>query len=123
MLHEAEALARKQGFNRQVADVLGYLGQAYALQGNIERAEKQFFQSNRIARDAGYHDIVFSNTWYLRELALKAGRHAEAADLLRSLRYVRARVDNGTPEVKAFDEMTRAADEAAMAGDDKGRPS
>jgi len=123
MLHEAETLARSSGFNRQVADILGYLGQAYALQGNLERAEKHFFQSNRIARDAAYHDIVFSNTWYLRELALKAGRTAEAADLMRSLRYVRARVDNGTPEVKAFDEMIRAADEAALLSDDGGVPS
>lgn len=105
LLHEAEAIARREGFSRQVADLLGYLGAACALQGNVPRAEKLFFQSNQLARAGDYHDIVFANTWQLRELAVKRGRAAEAGGYLRTLRYLRGRIDSTCPEIRAFDSL------------------
>ena len=106
LLSEAETLARRMGFNRQIADIYCYLGQAYILHGSHARAEKLFFQSNQIARPAGYHDIHFSNTWFLREIAAKFGRAADAAGHMKTLRHLRGRVENTNPEVRAYDRMT-----------------
>ena len=69
-------------------------------------AEKLFFQSHQIARPAGYHDIHFSNTWFLREIAAKFGRAADAAGHMKTLRHLRGRVENTNPEVRAYDRMT-----------------
>lgn len=119
MLQEAETIARREGFMRQVADILGYLGQAHGLQGNTARAQRLFFQSNKIAREGEFHDILFSNAWHLRDLALKSGRISEAADHLRSLRYLRARVDNTNPEIREFDRLGRTAGEQETDGEVK----
>ena len=110
-LREAETLAGKHGFTRQLADITSYLGRAWQKQGAAARAERSFFQSNAIARTGDYHDILFTNTWHLREIALKAGRRAEAADHLRSLRYFRTRVDNINAEIRAYDRLTNALDD------------
>ena len=109
LLNEAETLARQSGFSRQIADIHCYLGQAYLLHGSPARAEKMFFQSNQIARPSGYHDIHFSNTWFLREIAGKSGRAGDAAGHLRTLRHLRGRVENTNPEVRAYDRMTSMA--------------
>lgn len=111
-LREAEAIAEREKFERQLADISSYLGVAYKTQGSSSRAEKCFFRSNQIARSGEYHDILFTNTWHLREIALKDGRDAEAADLLRSLRYFRTRVDNTNAEIAAFDQMIDGPDDA-----------
>src|SRR4030095_15006288 len=106
LLNEAETLARQNGFNRQVADIHCYMGQAWLLHGSHARAEKLFFQSNQIARPAAYHDIHFSNTWFLRDIAVKSGRAGDAASHLKTLRHLRGRVENTNPEVRAYDRMT-----------------
>jgi len=108
LLAEAEAIARSAGFQRQTADILGYQARAHGLLGQAARAEKLFFQSNRIARECEYHDILFTNTWHLRELALKQRRQDMADDHLRTLRYLRSRVDSSNPEIRAFDRLSRA---------------
>jgi len=104
-LREAEAIAEEGGFERQLADINSYLGLAYKSQGITSRAAKCFYRSNQIARAGDYDDIIFTNTWHLREIALKSGRQSEAADLMRSLRYHRARVESTSGEIAAFDEM------------------
>ncbi len=114
-LREAEALARRHGFARQIADVLGYLGRAYRQQEDLARAEKHLRLSNQEARGSDFHDILFGNTWHLREIALRGSREAEAADLLRRLRYLRGRVDGSSSEVRAYDRMFSAAEESAVA--------
>ncbi len=110
-LREAEALAESQGFTRQLADITSYLGKAWQKQGSTSRAERSFFASNAIARAGDYRDILFTNTWHLREIALKADRRTEAADHLRSLRYFRTRVDNTNSEIRAYDRLSNALDD------------
>jgi len=110
-LREAEILAEGKGFTRQLADITSYLGRAWQKQGASARAERSFFQSNALARAGDFHDILFTNTWHLREIALKAGRRTEAADHLRSLRYFRTRVDNTNAEIRAYDRFTNAPDD------------
>ena len=112
-LREAEVLAEARGFARQLADITSYLGRAWQKQGAAARSERSFFQSNALARAGDYHDILFTNTWHLREIALKAGRRTEAADHLRSLRYFRTRVDNTNAEIRAYDRLTNAPDDAS----------
>jgi len=110
-LREAEALAESKGFTRQLADIGSYLGKAWQKQGSITRAERSFFASNAIARAGDYSDILFTNTWHLREIALKAERMTDAADHMRSLRYFRTRVDNTNSEIRAYDRLTNALDD------------
>lgn len=109
LLKEAEALARAHGYSRHLADVLSYQAIAWRRQGQVARAEKHFYQSNQLARSGEFHDILFGNIWHLYEMARAQGRLAEAADHQRTLRCLRSKVQNLSPETRAYDRLNDAA--------------
>ncbi|HKY33345.1 MAG TPA: tetratricopeptide repeat protein, partial [Candidatus Polarisedimenticolia bacterium] len=111
LLAEAEELARRNGFLRQTADILGYMGAAHMEHAAPDQAEHRFFQSNKIARAHGFNDVLFGNVWHLRRIALKRARDAEALDHMRTLRYLRTKVEGTSAEIRAFDRVMEQMDQ------------
>lgn len=122
-LREAEGIAARHGFSRHLADIESYVGRARLAQGHEAAAEKHFYRSNRMARAGSYDDILFGNTWRLRAIAESRGDTATAEEHLRTLRYLRSRVQCSTAEIRAFDRLVNRSRGRARGRSGDARPS
>jgi hypothetical protein len=105
ILREAHATAIGRGYRRCAALSLTRLAEAHLGQGDRDTARRYLGESDRIASgtEAGYHDILFLNTFRRWELARAEGRDTRERIAFGRLRHLRALLQRRFPEVDAFD--------------------
>lgn len=108
-LGEVVKLARRGGYDRQLALALSNLALISYREEDADSAESCCLQSNSIARQRDYADVVFRNCYYLRKIAQSKGDDAGVRSNTRSLRSLIGRVDESLPEAVAFrDDLARS---------------
>lgn len=105
ILRDAHATAVRRGYRRCAALALTRLAEAHLGADDAESARRYLGESDRIASaaDAGYHDILFLNTFRRWEMARREGRDTREKIAFGRLRHLRALLQRRFPEVDAFD--------------------
>lgn len=101
-LERALAAADRSGYGRLKCLALSNLTKASFLTGAHGEAENFALRSNQIARELDYEPVLFRNSWYLRELAVKRGDERVVKSFERTMLLCLSKVPEGMPEARAF---------------------
>jgi tetratricopeptide (TPR) repeat protein len=96
---------RSQGHRRLEALAWSNLGEAYFKQGDIERAQQCFRNSDSVLRTAEnqHTDILFLNAFYDWKIARNAENPTGAKIAFGRLKVLRSSIEKRFPEVDVFD--------------------